>query len=196
MLKKSVIISLLISWWFCPLSLADIILPLNTLKSQGNTQHCWAYSTSFLLESRSLIRNRLEFTFDLERDVKYWVDYERFMYNFSHKKKFFLGEHEGGWQIEFWESLLKHGKPILYSKRTSSVSLSNFPDSQIYQLDFFDVKRVPEGTDLTFSEVNGLITQVHSRMKAHKIVISFLNGIYGRPLKSTKWMQTEIDLCY
>src|SRR5258708_771675 len=69
-----------------------------------------------MLESRALYRDSTDIVINIEKDVKYWVDYERMLYVYRNKHEFYLGEYEGGWQIEYWESFLKHGKSIYQVK--------------------------------------------------------------------------------
>jgi hypothetical protein len=101
------------------LAQAQVLLPLHTLRDQGTTDHCWAYSMTHLLESRAMARESNEILINIEKDVKYWVDYERMMYIHRSKGNFYLGEYEGGWQIEYFESFLKHGKSVYSNQRVN-----------------------------------------------------------------------------
>lgn len=170
-------------------------LPLLTLRDQSETAHCWAYAMSHLLESRSLKSQNIKVLIETERDVKYWVDFERMMHTYRSKKATYLSEYEGGWQAEFFESFLAHGKSILESSALSSVDiiypiLSDFND----HLPWVAIERPPFDSSLpTFDEVSTQLTgsAFATEDEAKAYAFSFLDRYYGKPQDSTQWLNQE-----
>src|SRR5688572_13808582 len=80
---------------------AGVRLPVPYLRDQADTAHCWSYAMSNLLESRALAREGLAVHVNVEKDVVYWINYERMKYITETRNEFYLGSYEGGWQIEY-----------------------------------------------------------------------------------------------
>lgn len=176
---------------------AGVRLPLNTLRDQSTTAHCWAYAMSHALESRALQRENLNFMFETERDVKYFVDLERMRYIYASKEDFFIGDYEGGWQIEFFESLLKHGKSIQRAERLPQVNISYPVLTNFFEhLPFVNIARPVPETGLTFEEAKGrlLSTEFANATAADNYIVDFLNRVYGAPQTRTQFLGQNIAL--
>lgn len=174
---------------------AAVQLPLTTVRDQSDTAHCWAYSASHFLESRSLVRDSQEVLINVEKDVKYWVDYERMMYNFRYKQDFYLGSYEGGWQIEFLETLFKHGKNLIRNQGvTPSITYKPLEDF-FAGLPFMEEPRpVPNYTMIPLEQVTQKMHGFTDETQAHEFAIDYLNRLYGAPSTTTVWDGQEIDL--
>jgi len=177
-------------------SFAGIRLPLNTLRDQGGTAHCWAYAMSHLLESRALSRDSTEAMIDIEQDTKYWVDYERMMFIFNSKKDFFLGTYEGGWQIEFFETLLKHGKAIRLSNNTHKTE-PFYPLLETFNglIPFLPVERpLPDQTLISFTEASNILKNtIKTQEDAVSFSLDFLDRYYGKAKTTTQWFGNDIE---
>ncbi len=179
-------------------SSGSIRLPLDSLRSQKGTMHCWAYAMSHLLESRAALRESNFVMFDVETDTKYWVDYERLWSVYRMNSDVYIGNVELGWQMEFWEALLKHGRALYRTAHGSSEAgyplltpffspwgfiagssshtpgASAIPPAAIKQ-------RIQIGGFANEFEVDDFIT--HS-----------LDQWYGRPQNATQWFGKTIAL--
>lgn len=177
------------------LALAGVRLPIHNLRDQGDTAHCWAYAMGHALESRSLFRGEADVLMNTEKDVKYWVDYERMMYIYRTKKPFYIGEYEGGWQIEYWETLLKHGKPVLRTlNRPAEVRYEPFTRYD-RGLPFTLVPRTGPGGRSFYEASEKLAgTTFKNDAEAISYVIEFLNDYYGKPELTTRWFDQEIPM--
>ena len=181
--------AVILSLVFTTLVQAQVLLPLHTLRNQGTTDHCWAYSMTHLLETRALVRDSNEIMINIEKDIKYWVDYERMMYNFRTKQSFYLGNYEGGWQIEYFESLLKHGKSI-YSNAKVTPQLRYQPLQDYFSnMKFLPEPRQQEDSTLPSWEQasQAMRTQFKTEQEAHNYAINYLNRKYGQPQATTQW---------
>ncbi len=172
-------------------------LPLKTLRDQGTTAHCWAYSMSHLLESRALSRENLDVMIEVERDVKFWVDFERMHYIHQSKKDFFLDDYEGGWQIEFFETLIKHGKSLARSaaSATSDIVYPLFQNFNIH-LPFENISRVAADASLSFPRAKErLLSNEFSDFASADIFIrDFLTAKYGEAQVRTTFLSEEIAI--
>ena len=171
-------------------------LPLHSLRDQGKTDHCWAYSMSNFLESRALTRANLDFTIETERDVKYWVDYERMMYIYHTKKDQYLMDYEGGWQIEFWESLLAHGKSILRSANNQAQIIYPLLQDFAAHMPFQAIERPAKDPTLdNWEEVTyKLKYELKTEAEAIAYVTNHLNRRYGVAQIQTIWFDDKIAL--
>lgn len=167
---------------------------MHSLRDQANTDHCWAYAMSNLIESRSLFSNSRDVTFNTELDVKYWVDFERMLYMYRTKNDVFLGLYEGGWQIEFWESFLKHGKNLYQvHKEKPTVWYSPFE----YYTKHIEFMSVPRGevdpTLMTPAQAaEKLKTGFQTEEDAVAFITDFLNRRYGKPTNYTSYLDNPI----
>ena len=168
---------------------AQVLLPLHTLRNQGTTDHCWAYSMTHLLETRAMVRDSNEIMINIEKDIKYWVDYERMMYNFRTKQNFYLGDYEGGWQIEYFESLLKHGKSIYSNSRVTPQLRYQIMQNYFSNLNFMPEPRPREDATLPKWEQasQAMRTQFKTEQEASNYAINYLNRKYGPPATTTQW---------
>lgn len=169
---------------------ANIMLPVHSVKYQSNTFHCWAYATSHLLEVRSLLTNHMNISINTEKDVKYWVDFERMFYVYKSKKDFYLGDNEGGWQIEFWETFIKHGKHIqkALGDATPTVPYA-FNTTYSQHLPFMNEPRPkPDPTLMSFDMAKNKLREMNDDNTAVKFILDYLNRLYGLPLMTTKWL--------
>lgn len=173
---------------------ADISLPLATLRNQAHTDHCWAYATSHLLESRALLRDSKRVLINVEKDVKYWVDYERMMYIYKTKNDFFLDSYEGGWQIEFWQSFLKHGKSLIAVSTIVPEVFYKPLEDFFKSLEFMpEPKKIPDSSLPSWFAVKEMLkTQMTSDQQAHDFAIDYLNRYYGIPAVTTTWEAQSI----
>ncbi len=174
---------------------SGIRLPIHSLRDQSSTAHCWAYASSHLLETRTLDRESMDVIINIEKDVKYWVDYERMLYNFQTKKDFYMGSYEGGWQIEYWESFLKHGKSIYQVKINPPQILYPLFDLYSKNLGFIDSPRpTPDPTLISLEAVAEKLKG--NDFKSESEVISFardyLDRLYGKNSETTDWFDHEI----
>ena len=177
---------------------ADMSLPLNTLRTQGTTAHCWTYAMAHLLESRALHRDGMDVRMDNERDTKFWVDYERMLYMYRSKNSFYLGEYEGGWQIEYWETLLKHGRPVAGVSQASEKQARYKPLQPFKEyLPFFPVERKPRKPgEYIDDEVSDHLRfdKFASDQDAIDYIVNLLLDVYGMPAASTAWLGKELPL--
>jgi hypothetical protein len=174
---------------------AQISLPLHTLRDQGTTDHCWAYSMSHILESRALSRDSQQIHINTEKDVKYWVDYERMMYIFRTKNKFYLGDYEGGWQIEFFESLIKHGKNI-YNNAIVTPQIVYQPFAEYFSnMRFFPEPRPrPDKTLPSWESAASSMKRFTNEKEAHNYAINYLNRMYGPAQTTTLWNGQNVSI--
>lgn len=173
-------------------------LPLHTLRDQASTDHCWAYSMSHALEARALVRDGVEFVFDIERDAKYWVDYERMWAIYKTKNtSIYLGTYEGGWQVEFFNALLKHGRTIMRSEMKAPQILYPVLAPYDQRLPFFPVAKphVPDPTLQTIEAVRRDLEEgFDSDEEAHAFIVDYLDKRYGKPLSETTWLGAKTPL--
>ena len=176
---------------------AGVQLPLHTLRDQANTSHCWAYASSHLLESRALVRGDTEFMIDTELDSNYWVNYERMMEIYRTKNKdIYLGSSQGGWQMEFWNTLLKHGKNIHHTKHTQAQIL--YPVLKDYSTHLAFLPPPVHSPDPSLPSFESLRAKFEKEFKteaeASEYAIDYLDRYYGEPKNSTTWFAEETDL--
>jgi hypothetical protein len=176
-------------------SRADKLLPLQTLRDQDSTQHCWAYAMSHLLESRALVRHNHRILINVEKDVKYWVDFERMQYIFRTKKDFPFTKYEGAWQIEYWEALIKHGKHIAEAT-TSTSDIWYQPMAEFTQhLPFMSEPRPAVDPTLLSPDLAKLhLTKLQSENEAQAFIVDYLNRWYGVPSLRTHWNGENIAI--
>ncbi len=175
----------------------SISLPLHTLRDQGSTAHCWAYSMSHLLEARALVRDSNQVMINVEKDVKYWVDYERMMYIYRTKNDFYLGDYEGGWQIEYFEAFLKHGKTVLSNSKVKPEIRYRPLEEYFSQIPFMPEEYVrPQPGLPAWSQVIAKLksSQLPNAEAAHNFAINYLNKKYGPPAGDTKWNQRSVNV--
>jgi hypothetical protein len=171
-------------------------LPLHSLRSQESTSHCWAYASSHMLESRALVRDSIDVVIDVERDVKYWVDYERMMAIYRLKHSVYLEQYEGGWQIEYWNAFLKHGKSIHQAKDGAPTItypvLQDFTD----HLPFMEAPQPkPDPTLISLSEVKEkLMHEIKTEDEARAFALDYLDRWRGKPNDKTSWMNEEVNV--
>ncbi|MBI4404649.1 MAG: hypothetical protein HY537_10830 [Deltaproteobacteria bacterium] len=176
------------------MAVCSVSLPIHSLRDQGSTAHCWAYAMSNVLESRALVRQSLDFTFDIEAEAKYWVDYERMLYIYRTKKDYFLsGTYQGAWQIEFWESLLKHGKlvkrtefkkpEVLYKPMQEFTEHLPFiaGPKPIYSPSYDELDKVK----------NKLRNDFKTEKEAIDFIVDYLNHWLGSPPQMTTWFEEQ-----
>jgi hypothetical protein len=182
--------------FFSAEAMAGVQLPLHSLRDQATTRHCWSYAMANFLESRSLTSHATEATIDIEQDVKYWVDYERMMYIFNSKHEFYLGEDEGGWQIEFFEAFVKHGRSIYQAKETTPEILYPLFKPYTKHMKHMPVDRPPPDPTLMpyFQVPDHLMKNIKSEAEAKAFAIDYLNRYYGKSLETTKWLKDEVQL--
>ena len=174
---------------------ADKFLPLQTLRDQANTAHCWAYAMSHLLESRSLVRGSRYVLINVEKDVKYWVDYERMMHIYKTKGDTFLIDYEGGWQMEYWEALLKHGRHIKDTKVSLPDIWYNFSDPYTEHLPFMSEERPKKDpTLISFEEAKKQLRAFTNDDEAKAFITDYLNRWYGKPVMTTQWFDEQLDI--
>ena len=179
-------------------AVAGVLLPLQTLRNQASTAHCWAYASGHMLESRAQAREMVDFMFTTEQDTKYWVDFERLMYIWRTKKDFYFDfSYEGGWQIEFMNSLLKYGKVIKRSQTGNAQVWYNSFSDYTTALPFEVIARptpdrsLPETSEIAAKmRGNTLVTEADAMAYANDI----LTRQYGRPMSQTKWFGQTVDL--
>lgn len=176
-------------------ALAGVQLPLHNLRDQAYTSHCWAYAMSNMLESRALQRENLDFMVNVEKDVKYWVDYERMMYIYKTKGDFYLGDNEGGWQVEYWEALLKHGRQISKSSINPAQILYKPTDDYMVALTFMEEPRpTPEIDVYALEDVKDQLRALKTDAEAEAFIRDFLDKWYGKPKMMTTWFDQEISI--
>jgi len=171
-------------------------LPLLTLRDQAGTAHCWSYAMSHALESRALARDGVKFQFDIEQDTKYWVDFERMWAIYKTKDSdIYLGSYEGGWQIEFLNALLKHGRPVRASSYEKADILypvmKDFTDHMAFMPSkdtFTPDPSVPSLEDVRQTIVKGF----DSDDKAREFMIDYLNKRWGKAVEKTMWLDSDI----
>lgn len=171
------------------------LLPLQTLRDQSSTAHCWAYATSHMLESRALTRESEKILINVEKDVKYWVDFERMLYIFRSKKNFYLGSYEGAWQIEYWESFLKHGKHIMSNEVTTPDIWYQPFKSFTKGLPFMAEPRPqPDPKLMPIDRVPDHLRAMKSETEALAFITDYLNRWYGKPVIETKWSGASVSI--
>lgn len=175
---------------------AGVRLPLHTLRDQASTSHCWAYAASHMLESRALVRGDLEFMFDVERDSNYWLNIERMISYYRTKNEdIYIGSNQGGWQIEYWNTLLKYGKHIHHTTQKPAQIL--YPIMQNYTEHFPFMPPPPHKPDPTLPSFDTLKTKIKtfkSEEELMKFAVDYLDRYYGKPKMTTEWFEEEIDL--
>lgn len=177
---------------FAQLSWGGVRLPLLTLRDQGNSLHCWAYSMSHLLESRALIRDSQKILINVEKDIMYWVDYDRMWFIYETKGDVYLNVDEGAWQIEYWESLLKHGKFISSVEVAEPSLLYNYPDAFKGGLPFMEEPRpTPDPTLMSFVEAKDYLRTLENDDVARAFIVDFLDRYYGKPVTITEWLDQK-----
>lgn len=174
-----------------------IRLPLHSLRDQSHTSHCWAYAMSHMLESRALYRGGVDAVIDIERDAKYWVDYERLMAIYKSKNdEIYFGDNEGGWQIEYWNAFLKHGKA--FHKVSSNLAQILYPVFTPFNqhLDFMPGPTNPHDATLpTFAAAKKhVMSNLQSTAEVEKYAFDFLERYYGAPAEETNWMGETVSL--
>lgn len=170
-------------------------LPLLSLRDQATTTHCWAYASSHFLESRALLRDNQSVVIDVERDTKYWVDYERLWSIYKTKNAdIYFGSYEGGWQIEFWDSLLKHGKSVYKTETKAAEVVYREFDPFREHLDFIPGQVYPASTGLPSFEVARahVANDIRDDVEARSYIVDFLDRYYGKPTATTQWFGKEI----
>ncbi len=177
------------------LGLAETSIPLMTVRDQADTAHCWSYATSHLLEARALERSSEKVLINIEKDVKYWLDYERMKFVFKTKGDFYLGDYEGAWQIEYWESFLKHGK-LLKGVETVQPSVTYaYPAEVRTGLPFMNEERPPvDATLMSFSQAKEYLLGETDEAKAEAFIVDYLNRYYGKPVMTTEWKGQQISI--
>lgn len=176
------------------LAVGGVRLPLHSLRDQSSTSHCWAYAMSHALESRALHRDGIDSVIDIERDAKYWVDYERLMAIYKSKnKEIYFGEYEGGWQIEFYNAFLKHGKSFFRAESNPAQILYPYFEKFDKHLAFMPGPTNPHDPTLpTFDKVREEVEKsTKSEEEVKKYVFDFLDRYYGKPAEESKWLQGQ-----
>lgn len=170
-------------------SSAAVLLPLQTLRDQANTAHCWAYASGHLLESRAQVRESIDFMFETERDVKYWVDFERMLAIYRLKTDVYLDfSYEGAWQIEFLQSLAKHGKHILRSQTGNQAVWYQSRVDYTTGLPYLPVTRNTGGQSYDAETVRvKLLSGGLTEAQALAYIKEVLNNQYGAPTDTTTW---------
>ncbi len=189
-------LTLTISLLFSAATFAEVLLPIHNLRDQGPTDHCWAYSMSNILETRAQVRNSTQILINVEQDIKYWVDYERMMYIYRTKRNFFLGDYEGGWQIEFFETLLKHGKHLFNNSVQKTLIQYQPFQNYISSLKMSPLPRPrPDPTLESWYVIPDIMkTRFKTAQEAHEFTIQFLNRKYGKPQGNTRWSEKIIPV--
>lgn len=171
-------------------------LPIHTLRDQDGTAHCWAYATSHMLESRALLRDSIEAMIDIEKDIKYWVDYERMLSLYRLKTDIYIDYYEGAWQIEYWEAFLKHGRPLV--KTLSTTPEIRYPILAPYysQIDF------SAGPPYVNDPTRPSLEEVKTKLKdgtfatedeAKAYITNYLDRWYDKATFTTTWLDTPVN---
>jgi hypothetical protein len=185
---------------FSTLAHADNLLPLTSFRSQEYTTHCWAYAGAHLLEARAESKSAISTTLDVERDLMYWVLYDRFFQTYKGGQPLeqdldgnnILTEY--GYENEFFRAFLEHGHPIHSAKKTSFVPSYGIPGPLL-----------PFGPFISFSKPNAprlnavtLLAQLKKAMTDQEADVMIRGALdasqYRRTADRTDWFGNEITV--
>jgi hypothetical protein len=159
----------------------DIILPLDSFRSQGSTDHCWAYSASHFIEALSQSETGVSTTLDTERDLRYWVLYDRFLqrYKTGHEMEDTFADdeltNESGFPEEFFTAFLEHGKPVISTGTASRKAAYAFPDTPSGNQGFFWAPR-GNGPDLDAEKLLKALKGASDSSQASELIRSALDA--------------------
>ncbi len=193
---------------------ADVLLPLSTLRVQG-VFHCWAYVVAYTLESRALSRDGIEIFIDVEKDLDYWVNYQRLKDVYFQKRRYSDKKDEHGNIVgigsrlgvgfDFWQHAYQQGLFIYQSRlganrqplysttegfQSSVTHLYSYPfeDTHWLDTDFLALASVESkllDKDLRWSEAENLI---HEGLRAH-----FKYDKIPSAVSDTTWLEATVS---
>lgn len=194
--------ALLVLLAFIALSFAKAnatVLPLDALRSQGDTNHCWAYSTNHVIASRAQFSDGAAISLDMERDLMYWVYYNRFMARYrkgsplqDFKDRELLVE--SGFPAEFWTKFLIHGQPIYWIKEGNESSNISYPDKPKAHLPHVAAK-MKKTKSINITKLVTQLSSAKNEAEASELIKEALDkSKYALSTTQTYWYSTPIDV--
>ncbi len=178
---------------------ADIVLPLDGMRSQGKTGHCWAYSMGHVLSARMQFKNSVVAPLDIERDLYYWVYYERFMERY--KKGSELEEFtdidildDGGFPAEFWSKFLAHGHSIYSTEQALLSPTVSYPNLPQTRYPYIAAQKNP-GSAINAKKLLLSLSQAVNENEASRLILAELDrSFHSLTTTHTNWFGKTIPL--
>jgi hypothetical protein len=146
---------------------------------------------AFVLESHALAHSSFDATIDLEKNLMYWINYDRMTYIYKTKGDFFLDKNnEASWQIEYWEAFLKHGAQISESKiGTPDIWYSDFHIYRSSTPFMPEARPVPDASLIPIPDLVARLKKgFSSDAEADGYIRDYLDRWFGKPLVEAKWL--------